>query len=453
VTNEKLIDRGRLATCLAEEEATFVALHPKSKEAALRASDSLIGGVPMPWMKRWPGSFPISVTEARGAKFLDLDGNEFVDFCLGDTGSMTGHAVENINKAITAQLNRGSTVMLPSVDSTWVGQEMSRRFGLPKWQFSISATDANRFVLRLARHLTKRPKVLVHDWCYHGTVDETLVIADANGETISRYGAIGPQVHPSLTTRVVPYNDLEALEKQLSFGDVACMLIEPALTNIGIVLPEPGYLSGVRDLTRKHDVILIVDETHTICAGPGGATKLWNLEPDMLVIGKTIGGGIPVAAYGMSQALAERAEESLSSHDVDVSGLGGTLSGSVLAMAAVRATLANALLPEQFERTIKLATRWVEGVDATIQKHALNWSVQQLGCRAEYWFCPSPKNGAQAAAGVDPELENFMHLWALNRGVLLTPFHNMALISPFHTEANIDSHTQIFADAVSELVK
>jgi glutamate-1-semialdehyde 2,1-aminomutase len=251
----------------------------------------------------------------------------------------------------------------------------------------------------------------------------------------------------------VPYNDLEALEKQLSFGDVACMLIEPALTNIGIVLPEPGYLSGVRDLTRKHGVILIVDETHTICAGPGGATKLWNLEPDMLVIGKTIGGGIPVAAYGMSQALAERAEESLSGHDVDVSGLGGTLSGSVLAMAAVRATLANALLPEQFERTIKLATRWADGVDETIQKHALNWSVQQLGCRAEYWFCPSPKNGAQAAAGVDPELENFMHLWALNRGVLLTPFHNMALISPFHTEANIDLHTQIFADAVSELVK
>ena len=451
MTNEISVDRARLATRIADEEATFVARHPKSKEAALRAGGSLIGGVPMPWMKRWPGAFPISVTEARGAKFLDLDGNEFIDFCLGDTGSMTGHAVEEINRAITTQLNRGSTVMLPSVDATWVGQELSKRFGLPKWQFSISATDANRFVLRLSRHLTKRPKVLVHDWCYHGTVDETLVVADANGETVSRYGAIGPQVHPSLTTRVVPYNDLEALENQLSFGDVACMLIEPALTNIGIVLPEPGYLSGVRDLTRKHGVILIVDETHTICAGPGGATKLWNLEPDMLVIGKTIGGGIPVAAYGMSQQLAERAEQSLHSHDVDVSGLGGTLSGSVLAMAAVRATLSNALLPEQFERTISLASRWADGVEQSIQKYDLDWSVQQLGCRAEYWFCPSPKNGAEAAAGVDPDLENFMHLWALNRGVLLTPFHNMALLSPFHTESDVDTHTEIFDSALAAL--
>ncbi|NBQ03663.1 MAG: aminotransferase class III-fold pyridoxal phosphate-dependent enzyme, partial [Actinobacteria bacterium] len=299
----------------------------------------------------------------------------------------------------------------------------------------------------------QRPKVLVHDWCYHGTVDETLVIADENGETISRHGAIGPQVHPSVTTRVVPFNDLAALEEQLGHGDVACMLIEPALTNIGIVLPEPGYLSGVRELTRKHGVILIIDETHTICAGPGGATKFWNLEPDMLVIGKTIGGGIPVAAYGMTRELAIRAEGCLTRHDVDVSGLGGTLSGSVLAMAAVRATLTNALLPNQFKKTISLASRWAEGVMASINEFELDWSVQQLGCRAEYWFCPAPKNGAQAAAGVDTELENFMHLWALNRGVLLTPFHNMALLSPFHTEKDVDLHTEIFASAVAALVE
>jgi glutamate-1-semialdehyde 2,1-aminomutase len=446
------IDRNILAQRIASEEARFVESHPKSLAAAKAADGSLLGGVPMPWMKRWPGAFPISVTEARGAKFVDVDGHCYTDFCLGDTGAMTGHAVDEITSAITAQLNRGSTVMLPSADSTWVGQELTRRFGLPKWQFSISATDANRFVLRLARHLTGRPKVLVHDWCYHGTVDETLVIADEHGKTISRHGAIGPQVHPSTTTRVVPFNDLDALEKQLGFGDVACMLIEPALTNIGIVLPEPGYLAGVRELTRKHGVILIIDETHTICAGPGGATRFWNLEPDMLVIGKTIGGGIPVAAYGMSDALAAQAEKSLASHDVDVSGLGGTLAGSVLAMAAARATLSHALLPEQFEKTIRLATRWAEGVAASIRTFDLDWSVQQLGCRAEYWFCQAPKNGAQAAAGVDPELENFMHLWALNRGVLLTPFHNMALLSSFHTEQDIDEHTNIFASAVAALV-
>jgi len=230
------------------------------------------------------------------------------------------------------------------------------------------------------------------------------------------------------------------------------MLIEPALTNIGIVLPEPGYLAGVRAITRQHGVILIVDETHTICAGPGGATKLWNLEPDMLVIGKTIGGGIPVAAYGMTNEFAIRAEECLTSHDVDVSGLGGTLSGSVLAMAAVRATLTNALQPDQFEKTIQLATRWADGVNNVIKRFSLDWTVQQLGCRAEYWFCAAPKNGAQAAAGVDPELENFMHLWALNRGVLLTPFHNMALLSPFHSEQDVDLHTEVFSSAITALI-
>ena len=446
-----MVDRKRLISAIADEEKQFVAKHPVSFAASKLASKSLIGGVPMPWMKRWPGAFPISVQSAKGARFVDVDGIEYVDFCLGDTGSMTGHAVTEITDAISRQLSRGSTVMLPSEDSTWVGAELTKRFGLAKWQFSVSATDANRFVLRLARHITKRPMVLVHDWCYHGTVDETLVIADDQGKTISRHGAIGPQVHPSLTTRVVPFNDLEKLEQQLSFGDVACMLIEPALTNIGIVLPDPGYLSGVRDLTRKYGTLLIIDETHTICAGPGGATKLWDLEPDMLVIGKTIGGGIPVAAYGLSAELAARAELSLNSHDVDVSGLGGTLSGSVLAMAAVKATLTHSLLPNQFEKTIALATRWANGVASSIAKHQLDWSVQQLGCRAEYWFCKPPKNGAEAAAAVDEELENFMHLWALNRGVLLTPFHNMALVSPFHEESDVDLHTEVFDAALSAL--
>ena len=446
-----MVDRKRLISAIADEEKQFVAKHPVSFAASKLASKSLIGGVPMPWMKRWPGAFPISVQSAKGARFVDVDGIEYVDFCLGDTGSMTGHAVTEITDAISRQLSRGSTVMLPSEDSTWVGAELTKRFGLAKWQFSVSATDANRFVLRLARHITKRPMVLVHDWCYHGTVDETLVIADDQGKTISRHGAIGPQVHPSLTTRVVPFNNLEKLEQQLSFGDVACMLIEPALTNIGIVLPDPGYLSGVRDLTRKYGTLLIIDETHTICAGPGGATKLWDLEPDMLVIGKTIGGGIPVAAYGLSAELAARAELSLDSHDVDVSGLGGTLSGSVLAMAAVKATLTHSLLPNQFEKTIALATRWANGVASSIAKHQLDWSVQQLGCRAEYWFCKPPKNGAEAAAAVDEELENFMHLWALNRGVLLTPFHNMALVSPFHEESDVDLHTEVFDAALSAL--
>ena len=446
-----MINQQKLSEALEVEEKLFISRHPKSKAAANSASSSLIAGVPMPWMTRWPGSFPLYVRRASGARFTDIDDIEYVDFCLGDTGAMTGHAVAEITQAISKQLSNGSTMMLPTQDASWVGEELTRRFGLPKWQFTISATDANRFVLRIARHLTKRSKILVHDWCYHGTVDETLVIADVNGQTISRPGAIGPQVDPALTTRVAPFNDLVILEQQLQHRDVACMLIEPALTNIGIVLPEDGYLAGVRELTRKYGTLLIIDETHTICAGPGGCTKLWQLEPDMLVIGKTIGGGVPVAAYGMSAELAAQIEQNLSDHDVDVSGIGGTLSGSALAMAAIRATLSNCLLPSQFEQTIQLASRWTTGVTKSYTQHNLDWNVQQLGCRAEYWFCKPPRNGAQAASASDPKLESFMHLWALNRGVLLTPFHNMALMSSFHTTADVDLHTEVFNAALDEL--
>jgi len=446
-----VINQQRLSEALEVEEKLFISRHPKSKAAANSASSSLIAGVPMPWMTRWPGSFPLYVRRASGARFTDIDDIEYVDFCLGDTGAMTGHAVAEITQAISTQLSNGSTMMLPTQDASWVGEELTRRFGLPKWQFTISATDANRFVLRIARHLTKRSKILVHDWCYHGTVDETLVIADVNGQTISRPGAIGPQIDPALTTRVAPFNDLAILEQQLKHRDVACMLIEPALTNIGIVLPEDGYLAGVRELTRKYGTLLIIDETHTICAGPGGCTKLWQLEPDMLVIGKTIGGGVPVAAYGMSAELAAQIEQNLSDHDVDVSGIGGTLSGSALAMAAIRATLSNCLLPSQFEQTIHLASQWTMGVTKSYTQHNLDWNVQQLGCRAEYWFCKPPRNGAQAAAASDPKLEGFMHLWAINRGVLLTPFHNMALMSSFHTTADVDLHTEVFNAALDEL--
>jgi glutamate-1-semialdehyde 2,1-aminomutase len=333
-----------------------------------------------------------------------------------------------------------------------VAQNLAQRFGVSKWQFAISATDANRFVLRFARMLTGRPKVVVHDWCYHGSVDETLVIRDAKGNTVSRPGAIGPQVDPALTTRVVPFNDLVELERVLAIGDVACVLIEPALTNIGIVLPQDGYIQGVRDITRKYDVLLIVDETHTICAGPGGCTKLWNIDPDFVVIGKTIGGGIPVGAYGMTSEIALRLEAAMTGHDVDVSGVGGTLSGSALAMSAMRATLSNALTQEDFDQTIPLATRWTQGVEQACANRNLDWHVQQLGCRAEYWFCTPPVDGAQAAAAVDPMLESFLHLFCLNRGVLLAPFHNMALMSPFHSAADVDKHTEVFALALDAII-
>ncbi|MFZ9932253.1 MAG: transaminase [Chthoniobacterales bacterium] len=444
------IDRGNLSALLRQETVLFETLHPRSKALAAEAG-CLVAGVPMPWMRRWPGSFPLVVEKAVGARFTDADGLDYIDLCLGDTGAMTGHANELINGAISAQLARGATTMLPTEDAAWNARELARRFGLPKWQFALSATDANRFVLRFARALTGRPRILVHDWCYHGTVDETLVIAGPTGETVSRPGAIGPQVDPARTTRTVPFNDLEALDRVLSRGDVACFLMEPALTNIGIVLPDPGYHEGVREITRRHGVLLVADETHTICAGPGGCTREWKLEPDLFVIGKTIGGGIPVAAYGMSAEVAAKVEEMQNDEGIDVSGVGGTLAGNALSMAAVRATLTNALLPEQFVQTKQLAERWTDGVRRAYEKRGLPWSVQRLGCRAEYWFCPPPRNGAAAAAAMDHELDAFMHLWAINRGVLLTPFHNMALFSPFHGPSDVDRHTEVFEAAIEAL--
>ena len=437
---------------MLRERERFRDQHPRSRELSVSASHSLLSGVPMPWMTRWPGDFPVFLESASGARFVDVDGNHFVDFCLGDTGAMTGHSNPAVTDVLVDQSRRGLTTMLPSADAVWVADNLAERFGLPKWQFCLSATDANRFVLRFARHLTGRPRIVVHDWCYHGTVDETLVVLDDDGRTVSRPGAIGPQVDPALTTRAVPFNDLAALEAALSHGDVAAVLIEPALTNIGIVLPDDGYLEGVRSLTRRHDVLLVIDETHTICAGPGGCTGEWSIEPDFLVIGKTIGGGVPVAAYGMSAEVARALESRLSDDDVDVSGVGGTLSGSALAMAAMRATLSTSLLAEQFARSIPLASRWARGVAGVMKEFGLDWHVQQLGSRAEYWFGTPPRNGRDAASKVDHPLESYLHLAALNRGVLLTPFHNMALISPSHTEDDVDLHTAVFRETVEAIL-
>jgi glutamate-1-semialdehyde 2,1-aminomutase len=446
-----VIDRDRLQALHQAEEQRFITDHPRSAALAEEASEHLLAGVPMPWMTRWPGAFPIFFDTASGARFTDVDGREYVDLCLGDTGAMTGHALPEVAEAIHDRALSGITTMLPSTDASWVAGELSRRFGLPRWQLAMSATDANRFVLRFARHLTGRSKIAVMDWCYHGTVDETLAVLDGE-RVVPRPGALGPQVDVALTTRVVPFNDLAALEAALAHGDVAAVLMEPALTNIGIVLPDEGYLDGVRALTRAAGTLLVIDETHTLCAGPGGCTRAWGLDPDIVVVGKPIGGGVPAAAYGVSAEVAARLEPQMLSHDIDVAGVGGTLTGNALALAAVRRTLSVALREEDFAVAIPLAQRWADGVAGVIAEHGLPWHVQRLGARAEYWFCPPPRDGAAAAAAVDEELEAFMHLWALNRGILLTPFHNMALFSPHHTEADVDLHTEVFGDAVAALL-
>jgi glutamate-1-semialdehyde 2,1-aminomutase len=440
-----------LAELQAREEARFAETHPRSRELAERAAATLFEGVPMHWMRKWPGGFPVFVREAKGAHFVDVDGIEYVDFCLGDTGAMTGHAPEPTLRAIAEQAAKGITLMLPSEDALWVSAELTRRFGVSAWQFALTATDANRFSIRLARHVTRRPKVLVFNWCYHGTVDETFATLEGSVVT-ARRGNLGPPVDPSETTRVVEFNDVDGLERELAQGDVAIVLTEPALTNIGIVHPEPGFHDALRELTRRHGALLAIDETHTICCGPGGYTAAHGLDPDVVTIGKPIAGGIPAAAYGFSDELASQLAGTIELEEVDVGGVGGTLAANALSLAAMRATLGEVLTDEAFSRMIPLAERWTEGVADAIAEASLTWHVTQLGCRAEYLFGPDrPRSGFEAHAAGDYALERYMHLYALNRGILLTPFHNMALMSPATTEADVDLHTEVFREAVLEL--
>jgi glutamate-1-semialdehyde 2,1-aminomutase len=447
------LDRDRLEQLIRAEEELFHQSHPKSFELYQRARQSLHGGVPMLWMIRWAGSFPVFVREAHGAHFTDVDGHDYIDFCLGDTGAMTGHAPAATVKAVRDQLEKGTTLMLPFEDVIAVGEELQRRFGLPLWQFALTATDANRFVLRMARMITGRPKVLVFNYCYHGSVDETFIILDEEGTPMSRPNNMGPQVDPIYTTKVIEFNDIAALETALSAGDVAAVLAEPVMTNIGIIHPDPGYHEELRKLTRKYGTLLVIDETHTICAGPGGYTAAHGLKPDFLTLGKPIAGGIPASIYGFTREVADRFDQMLVKDDSDVGGIGGTLAGNALSIAAMRATFEQVLTPEFYAKAFDLQDEFTAGVEAVIQEFGLPWIVKRLGNRSEYWFRPTPpKNGGQAAAAVDHELDRYMHLFALNRGILMTPFHNMALISPETTHADVDHHTRVFREAVVSLI-
>jgi glutamate-1-semialdehyde 2,1-aminomutase len=408
----------------------------------------------MNWMTRWPGDFPVTVRTAHGARLVDVDGIEYVDLCLGDTGAMAGHSPGPTVSAIAAQAARGITTMLPAEDAAWVGDELARRFHLPFWQFTLSATDANRFAIRLCRQITGRSKVLVYDRCYHGSVDETFATLDAGGRTVGSFGNIGAPVPLAETTRVVQWNDLDALEAALAHGDVACVLAEPVMTNVGIVLPDPEYHAALRDLTQRYGALLIIDETHTLCAGPGGYTTAYALQPDLLTIGKAIGGGVPCGAYGLSAEVAARVTDAMVPEVADVGGIGGTLAGNPLSFAALRATLSDVLTDDAFARMIALGERFEEGVAGSIARWDLPWHVVRLGCRSEYLFVRErPRNGAEAAASMHQALDAYMHLFALNRGVLLTPFHMMALMSPATTEEDVDRHTVVFEEAAAELVQ
>ncbi|WP_082530491.1 transaminase [Aeromicrobium sp. Root344] len=449
-----MIDRGRLTALLERERAVFADRNPTSARHYAEATH-LFGRVPMTWMNKNAAGFPLYVDRARGSRVWDVDGHEYVDFALGDTGAMAGHSPQPTLDAVARRMSDlgGLTTMLPTPDAEWVGAELTRRFGLSRWSFALTATDANRWAIRLVRALTGRPKILVNAYCYHGSVDESLIVVGPDGEGMMRPGNVGAPVDVTETSRVAEFNDLDGLERQLAHGDVAAVLMEPALTNIGIVLPDDGYLAGVREITRRHGTLLIIDETHTFSAGPGGATALWGLEPDVLAIGKAIGGGVPCGAYGLSEELAVSAEGRTDLDLVDMGGVGGTLAGNPVSVAAMRATLEHVLTDDAFAHMVATASAFTTGVEAAIARHGLPWSISQLGARAEYRFAsPAPRNGTESAAAADEDLEDYLHVFLVNRGILLTPFHNMALMAPTTTLADVERHHAVFEDALTDLL-
>lgn len=445
------ISTQRLATLIERERELFIRQHPKSRALSRRAARHLLFGVPLHWMNDWATPFALQVEHASGARLSDVDGHTLVDFCLGDTGAMFGHAPEPVVQAVRRQIARGSSTMLPGEDAAVVGELLSEQFGLPMWQFALSASDANRFVLRWLRALTGRTQLLVFNGCYHGTVDEVFVDL-VQGQPQQRDSLLG-QVH-DLTqhTRVVEFNDLAALEAALAPGDVACVLAEPVMTNIGMVLPQPGYWEQATALIHRHGSHLVLDETHTLSSGPGGYGRAHKLTPDAVVLGKALGGGLPCAAYGFSAALAQAAEQAKRSAPPGHSGIGTTLSGNALGMAAMRATLTELMTPIQFARMHVTAEKLAQGLRQAIAERELPWCVTRVGARVEFQFCPQPPdNGSQAGQAQWPELEQALHLYLLNRGVLITPFHNMMLVCPDTSRDDVRRLVEAFAQALLEL--
>lgn len=455
-TPYRLVSDAQLEKLMARETALFDERTGKSQDTFAKAQEMLLNGVPMPWMGDWGTSHPIFVHSATGNRITDIDGNVYVDFCLGDTGAMFGHSPEATVKAVEMQVRQGITTMMPTEDALWVGRELGERFGLPLWQVAMTATEANRYVIRICRTLTGRPKVLCMNECYHGSLDETLPHIGEGGrlELRSTYD-MNPGVAKDQLTRVVEFNDIGALESALAYGDVACVIAEPVMTNCGMVLPAPGYLAKLRELCTRYGAYLIIDETHTFSNGPGGYTAAYGLQPDFITIGKSIAGGIPVAAYGFTAEVAARVNDSFGKKSVsDPMGVGGTLSANAFAIAAMRATLQHVATPQAFERMFAGQERLSDGLDSVLRRHDIPWSVTRSGARCELQFMPElPRNGTEAKDHFDWQLIHYTHQYLANRGVLITPFHNMMLVPPVATDADIDLLVRLWDDCLGEMVQ
>ena len=451
------IQPAAVARFVERERRRFRERNPNSIALGERARRSLYAGVPMHWMADWSTPSPLFVARARGARFEDVDGHVHIDFCLGDTGSMFGHSPEPIIRALTEQAGMGLTTMLPGEDAVVCGERLAERFGLPFWQVTATATDANRYVLRWARAITGRNTLLVFDGCYHGTVDDVMVRA-RGGRTVHRSGLVGQAYDLTQYSRAIPFNDLDALEAALAQGDVCALLCEPAMTNIGMVLPDPGFLAACRALTQRHGALLIIDETHTISTDVGGCTRRWDLAPDFFVVGKPIAGGVPCGVFGCTAEMAERMASARDRAQADAhghghSGMGTTLSANALAMHCMRANLEQVMTPAAYAHMLPLAHRLAEGFRRTIARHDLAWSVTELGARCEFQFCPvPPRTGAEAEAAFDDPLQQALHLYLINRGILITPFHNMTLCCPDTTEDDVDTLIATLDAALTELL-
>jgi glutamate-1-semialdehyde 2,1-aminomutase len=437
---------------IANERQRFIALHPVSTQLGQESSQHFLYGVPMHWMNDWGIPSPLFVRQAQGAHFTCADGIDYVDFCLGDTGAMFGHSPEPVARALERQARRGLTTMLPDMIAPDVGAALTEHFGLPCWQLSTTATDANRFVLRWARAVTGRKKLLVFDGCYHGTVDDTMVDVEA-GRTVSRASLLGQNIDLGLHTVAVDFNDLAAVERELAGGEFACLLTEPALTNCGMVPALPGFIASLRELTRRYGTLLVLDETHTLSSGRGGWARNAGIQPDFIVVGKPIAGGLPAAAYGFSEDLAARMRAAKDAAPAGHSGIGTTLSGNMLTLAAMHATLTEVATPAAYATMLELAAMLEKGLNTVLHKYALPWCITRMGARLELQFCATaPGNAREARAACHDEMEHAIHLYLLNRGVLLTPFHNMMLVCPATGKADIEKLLGLFEDCLNHLL-
>ncbi|CAM5522198.1 glutamate-1-semialdehyde 2,1-aminomutase [Aquamicrobium terrae] len=445
-TTQGGITSARIAALRQAEAEAFRKARPKSQARIGNGMAGFLGGVPMHWMTDWPTPFPILVDRAKGATITDIDGNRLDDFCLGDTGSMFGHSPAPVARAIRRQAGRGLTYMLPSEDALAIGPLLQEKFGLPLWQIATTATDANRFALRVARAVTGREKILVFNGCYHGSVDETMVRLK-DGKPVNRPGLAGEFRDLTRATKIVEFNDVPALEAALADRDVACVITEPVLTNSCMVLPDPGFHAELRRLTRAAGTLLLIDETHTISTGPGGYTGAFGLEPDLFVLGKPVAGGVPASIWGMSEEVAARYAAYEQAKEPGYSGMGTTLSANPLQFAAMRATLEEVMTAENYAHMEHLARRLDAGLTAAIGRHRLPWHVARVGARVEFICAPGPlNNGGEAEAAHAPDLEAAIHVALVNRGVLIAPFHNMMLVSPATTARQVDRLISAFGD-------